>query len=146
MSSTSAELNALASTTVIDFYKRLVNKNADDRQYLKVSKLATIFWGIYAILFALLAKELGSLIEAVNILGSLVYGTILGIFLTAFYLKKVSGTPTFLAAITAEVVVIYCYLFTEIPFLWYNVIGCLIVVIGAFLLSKFYKVSTENNN
>jgi len=146
MSSTSAELNALASTTVIDFYKRLVNKNADDRQYLKVSKLATIFWGIYAILFALLAKELGSLIEAVNILGSLVYGTILGIFLTAFYLKKVSGTPTFLAAITAEVVVIYCYLFTEIPFLWYNVIGCLIVVIGAFLLSKFFKVSTENNN
>lgn len=146
MSSTSAELNALASTTVIDFYKRLVNKNADDRQYLKVSKLATIFWGIYAILFALLAKELGSLIEAVNILGSLVYGTILGIFLTAFYLKKVSGTPTFIAAITAEVVVIYCYLFTKIPFLWYNVIGCLIVLIGAFLLSKFFKVSTENNN
>jgi SSS family transporter len=143
MSSTSAELNALASTTVIDFYKRLINKNADDRQYLKVSKLATIFWGIYAILFALLAKELGSLIEAVNILGSLVYGTILGIFLTAFYLKKVSGTPTFLAAVTAELIVIYCYLFTEIPFLWYNVIGCLVVVIGAFLLSRFYKFSND---
>ncbi|MBK9099131.1 MAG: sodium:solute symporter [bacterium] len=141
MSSTSAELNALASTTVIDFYKRLINKDATDAQYVKVSKLATIFWGIYAILFALFAKELGSLIEAVNILGSLVYGTILGIFLTAFYLKKVSGTPTFLAAIAAELIVLYCYLFTEIPFLWYNVIGCLVVVIGAFLLSRFFKVS-----
>ena len=143
MSSTSAELNALASTTVIDFYKRLIKKDADDHQYVKVSKIATVFWGIYAIIFALLAKELGSLIEAVNILGSLVYGTILGIFLTAFYLKKVTGTPTFLAAITAELAVLYCYFFTEIPFLWYNVIGCLIVIIGAFLLSNFYKDSAK---
>ncbi len=140
MSSTSAELNALASTTVIDFYKRLINKNADDKQYLKVSKLATVFWGLYAIGFALLAKELGSLIEAVNILGSLVYGTILGIFLTAFYLKKVSGTPTFIAAFAAELLVIYCYLFTEIPFLWYNLIGCLVVVIGSFLLNSILRL------
>ena len=109
MSSTSAELNALASTTVIDFYKRLIKSDADDERYLKVSKIATVFWGMYAIFFALLAKELGSLIEAVNILGSLVYGTILGIFLTAFYLKKVSGTPTFLAALLAELLVMYCY-------------------------------------
>jgi Na+/proline symporter len=141
MSSTSAELNALASTTVIDFYKRLIKKDATDHQYVKVSKIATVFWGIYAILFAVLAKELGSLIEAVNILGSLVYGTILGIFLTAFYLKKVTGTPTFLAALIAELLVLYCFLFTEIPFLWYNVIGCLVVVVVAFLLSKFFKGS-----
>jgi Na+/proline symporter len=138
MSSTSAELNALASTTVIDFYKRLIKKDAEDHHYLVVSKSATVFWGIYAVLFALLAKELGSLIEAVNILGSLVYGTILGIFLTAFYLKRVTGTPTFIAAIIAELLVLYCYLFTGIPFLWYNVIGCLVVVIGAFLLSKIF--------
>ena len=143
MSSTSAELNALASTTVIDFYKRLINKDASDRQYVKVSKIATVFWGIYAIAFALLAKELGSLIEAVNILGSLVYGTILGIFLTAFYLKNVTGTPTFVAALIAESLVLYCYLFTEIPFLWYNVIGCLVVVVVAFLLSQFFH-STAN--
>jgi len=143
MSSTSAELNALASTTVIDFYKRLIKKDAKDYHYVTVSKIATVFWGIYAILFALLAKELGSLIEAVNILGSLVYGTILGIFLTAFYLKKISGTPTFLAALIAEMIVLYCYFFTEIPFLWYNVIGCLIVVSGAFLLSKLFKRSTD---
>ncbi len=139
MSSTSAELNALASTTVMDFYKRLIKNNADDYHYVKISRMATVFWGIYAILFALLAKELGSLIEAVNILGSLVYGTILGIFLTAFYLKKVSGTPTFLAAILAELLVLYCYLFTEIPFLWYNVIGCFTVVAGAVLINNFYK-------
>ena len=139
MSSTSAELNALASTTMIDFYKRLIKNNADDHQYVKISKVATVFWGVYAILFALLAKELGSLIEAVNILGSLVYGTILGIFLTAFYLKKVSGTPTFLAAILAEMLVLYCYLFTQIPFLWYNVIGCITVVVGAFLINKFFN-------
>ena len=145
MSSTSAELNALASTTVIDFYKRLYKKDADDYHYLKISKLATVFWGIYAILFALLAKELGSLIEAVNILGSLVYGTILGIFLTAFYLKKVSGTPTFLSAILAELLVLYCYFFTEIPFLWYNLIGCLVVVGGAFLLNSV-MIITKNEN
>jgi len=143
MSSTSAELNALASTTVIDFYKRLIKKDANDRQYVKVSKIATVFWGIYAILFALFAKELGSLIEAVNILGSLVYGTILGIFLTAFYLKNVTGTPTFMAALIAELIVLYCFLFTEIPFLWYNVIGCLVVVVVAFLLSRFFKVSAR---
>ena len=145
MSSTSAELNALASTTVIDFYKRIYKKEAYDNHYLKISKLATVFWGIYAILFAVLAKELGSLIEAVNILGSLVYGTILGIFLTAFYLKKVSGTPTFVSAIVAELLVLYCYFFTEIPFLWFNLIGCLVVVGGAFLLN-IVMISTSKEN
>jgi len=145
MSSTSAELNALASTTVIDFYKRLFRKDAADRHYLFVSKISTVFWGIYAILFALLAKELGSLIEAVNILGSLVYGTILGIFLTAFYFRKVQGTPTFVAALIAELLVLYCYFFTEIPFLWYNVIGCLAVIIIALFLSGILKNKATNN-
>jgi Na+(H+)/acetate symporter ActP len=135
MSSTSAELNALASTSIIDFYKRLFKKNASDSHYLKASKLATIFWGLYAILFALFAQHLGSLIEAVNILGSLVYGTILGIFLTAFYLKKIGGTPTFIAAIIAEGAVLYCYLFTDIPFLWYNVIGCITVIFISIFIS-----------
>jgi SSS family transporter len=135
MSSTSAELNALASTSIIDFYKRLFKKNATENHYLKASKMATIFWGFYAILFALFAQHLGSLIEAVNILGSLVYGTILGIFLTAFYLKKISGTPTFIAAIAAECAVLYCYFFTDIPFLWYNVIGCLLVIIVSIFIS-----------
>jgi len=137
MSSTSAELNALASTTVIDIYKRMIRKDEKDEHYLKISKLSTVLWGIYAIIFALFASELGSLVEAVNILGSLVYGTILGIFLVAFYLKKISGNATFYAALIAEIVVLYCYLFTSIPFLWYNVIGCLLVIIVARVLTLF---------
>ncbi len=140
MSSTSAELNALASTTVIDIYKRMIKKDADDRHYLRVSRLATILWGAYAITFALFANRLGSLIEAVNILGSLVYGTILGIFLVAFYLKAVKGTPTFIAALVAELAILYCYFFTSIPFLWYNVIGCLLVVLVALMLNPFFRV------
>jgi SSS family transporter len=139
MSSTSAELNALASTTVIDIYKRLIRKDASDKHYLFISKAATVIWGAYAITFALFANRLGSLIEAVNILGSLVYGTILGIFLIAFYLKRVKGTETFIAAIIAELVVLYCYLFTSIPFLWYNAIGCLLLVIIALILSPIFN-------
>lgn len=135
MSSTSAELNSLASTSMIDIYKRMINKNANDKHYLNFSKYATVCWGIYAIIFALLASELGSLIEAVNILGSLVYGTILGIFLVAFYTKKVSGDSVFISAIFAEVFVLYCFLFTSIPFLWYNVIGCLLVVALSLILN-----------
>ena len=137
MSSTSAELNALASTTVIDIYKRMIKKDAADSHYLKVSKLSTILWGIYAIIFALFASQLGSLVEAVNILGSLVYGTILGIFLVAFYFKKIGGNASFYAALVAELVVLYCYLFTSIPFLWYNVIGCVLVIILAIILNAF---------
>jgi Na+/proline symporter len=137
MSSTSAELNALASTTIIDIYKRLFRKEASDKHYLNASKIATVFWGMYAILFALFAHHLGSLIEAVNILGSLVYGTILGIFLTAFYLKRITGTSTFIAAIIAEMAVLYCYLFTDIPFLWYNVIGCTLVILLSLVLQPF---------
>ena len=143
MSSTSAELNSLASTSLIDIYKRMINKNADDKHYLKFSKFATVGWGIYAIAFALLASELGSLIEAVNILGSLVYGTILGIFLVAFYTKRISGNSVFVSAIIAEGVVLYSYLFTSIPFLWYNVIGCLVVIILSFVLNQFFAMKLK---
>ncbi len=144
MSSTSAELNSLASTSMVDIYKRLINKNASDEHYLKFSKFATIGWGVYAIIFALLASELGSLIEAVNILGSLVYGTILGIFLAAFYTKNITGNSVFISAIIAEAVVLYCFLFTSIPFLWYNVIGCLLVVMLSFILNPFFVHRTAN--
>lgn len=143
MSSTSAELNSLASTSLIDIYRRLINKNESDNHYLKFSKYATIGWGIYAISFALLASELGSLIEAVNILGSLVYGTILGIFLVAFYTKKISGNSVFVSAVVAEAVVIYSFLFTSIPFLWYNVIGCVIVIVLSFIFNPILP-SKEN--
>jgi solute:Na+ symporter, SSS family len=136
MSSTSAELNSLASTSLIDIYKRLINKKGSDEHYLKFSKFATVGWGIYAIAFALLASELGSLIEAVNILGSLFYGTILGIFLVAFYTKKISGDSVFISALIAEAVVFYSFFFTSIPFLWYNVIGCLVVVVLSIVINQ----------
>ena len=139
MSASSAELNALASVTVIDIYKRLVRRNAPDRHYVHVSKAATIFWGLYAIGFAQFANHLGSLIEAVNIMGSLFYGTILGIFLIAFYLKKVGGNATFIAAIVAELAVLTCYLFTKIPYLWFNVIGCVILVVLANVMNPLLK-------
>jgi Na+/proline symporter len=139
MSASSAELNALASVTVIDVYKRLVRRNASERHYLHVSKAATIFWGLYAIAFAQFANHLGSLIEAVNIMGSLFYGTILGIFLIAFYFKKIGGNATFGAAIVAELTVLACFFFTKIPYLWFNVIGCVELIILANLANPFLK-------
>lgn len=146
MSSTSAELNALASTTVVDVYKRMFKKSASERHYLLISKLATVFWGIYAMVFALYANRLGSLIEAVNILGSLFYGTILGIFLVAFYLKKVGGNATFFAAVIAELVVIALYIFTEVPYLWYNVIGCVTLILLASLMNPLFTVYSKNKS
>ena len=143
MSSTAAELNALASVTVVDIYKRTFKKNASERHYLIASKLATVFWGIYAINFAMFANRLGSLIEAVNILGSLFYGTILGIFLIAFYFKKIGGNATFIAAIIAELSVLGCYFFTEIPYLWFNVIGCVLLITLAHLITPLVAAKNE---
>ncbi len=146
MSSTSAELNALTSTTVIDIYKRLVAKDESEAHYLKVSKIATVFWGIYAIGFASFANMLGSLIEAVNILGSLFYGTILGLFLVAFYFKNVKGNAVFIGGAIAETVVIACFVFTDIPYLWFNFIGCVLVVIISFLLSPILDIKKPKLN
>ena len=143
MSSTAAELNALASVTVVDIYKRTFKKNASERHYLIASKFATVFWGIYAINFAMFANRLGSLIEAVNILGSLFYGTILGIFLIAFYFKKIGGNATFIAAIVAELTVLGCYFFTEIPYLWFNVIGCVLLITLAHLITPLVAAKSK---
>ena len=134
MSSTASELNALASTTVVDIYKRSVNSTGDATHYLNASKLFTVAWGVIAILFATFASLLDNLIQAVNIIGSIFYGTILGIFLVAFYIKRIKGNAVFFAAILAELVVLYCFKYTEIAFLWFNVIGCVCVVVFGFIL------------
>jgi len=134
MSSGSGELSALATTTIVDVYKRHLRPDASDRRVMMVSRLAMAGWGAYGIFFAQFASALGSLVEAVNILGSLFYGTMLGIFLLAFYVKRVGGTATFLAAFLGEAVVLYFFAFTEISWLWYNVIGCATVVLGASVL------------
>ena len=134
MSSTSGELNALASTTMIDVYRRLIESEVQGIKAVKISRVLTVAWGIYAILFAQFASQLGNLIQAVNILGSLFYGTILGIFLVAFYLRRLQGTAVFIAALIAESVVVLLYLTTDVAYLWYNLIGCALVVLIALAL------------
>ncbi|MBI4911651.1 MAG: sodium:solute symporter [Acidobacteria bacterium] len=134
MSSMSAEINALGATTVVDLWRRRFGDQGP-RKELWVGRLATFGWGCFAILFAEYASRLGTLVEAVNILGSLFYGTILGIFLVAFYVKRVQGGAAFWAALVAEAAVVACFLFTRISFLWYNAIGCVLVVGIASLLS-----------
>lgn len=134
MSSMASELNALASTTTIDIYKRSVQENASPEHYLKASKYFTVLWAIIAIAFASLANFAENLIQFVNIVGSLFYGTILGIFLVAFYLKSIKSNAVFAAAVIAECAVLACYFlfYEEIAFLFYNIIGCVIVVVLSF--------------
>jgi SSS family solute:Na+ symporter len=134
MSSTAGELNALASTTTIDLYKRNLKEEASDAHYLSASRWFTLLWGVLAIAFATYASLFENLIEAVNILGSLFYGVILGIFLVAFYLKRIGGNAVFVAALVGEAVVLYCYFFTELTYLWFNLLGCGVVVLLSLLL------------
>jgi len=137
MSSTSSELNALASTTSVDIYKRLIKKDGSDLHYLNSSKLMTFGWGALAILFAVLAKNSENLIEAVNIIGSLFYGTVLGIFLVAFFFRYVKGTAVFYAAILAETLVIVGFSLPDeildIGYLWYNLIGAALTIFFGLL-------------
>ncbi len=145
MGSTASGLNSLASTTVVDFYKRIFKKNESDAKYLSASRWITLAWGLFCIVVAFYASRLGNLIEAVNILGSLFYGTILGIFLVAFYMKKVGGAAVFYAAILAEIFIVYAWMTDLTAFLWLNVIGCLLVMAFAFVIQKIIdsrKLST----
>jgi len=134
MSSTASELNALASTTTVDIYKRSVNRNGNDYHYVKASKWFTAGWAVFGMLFASVANQAENLIQFVNIIGSIFYGTILGIFLSAFYLKYIKSNAIFIAAIVAEAIIVYCYFFTKVAFLLYNIIGCLVVVVLGFII------------
>lgn len=136
MGSTASALNSLASTTVIDIYKRLIKKDGSDQQYLQASRLATVFWGIVCIAMALYASKIGNLLEAVNILGSYIYGTILGVFLVAFYVRHVNGRAVFFAAIAAEIVIVIMGKLEFVAYLWLNVIGCVLVVLLAIGIQK----------
>jgi Na+/proline symporter len=123
LSSKSAELNALGSSTAIDFYRHL-KRDATDRQCLLASKWFTALWGAVAIAFALYAHLLENLIVAVNILGSIFYGVMLGLFVVAFFIRFVSGTAVFWAAVIAQGLVVYLYFNLAISFLWFPLIGC----------------------
>jgi solute:Na+ symporter, SSS family len=134
MSSMAGELNALASTTTVDIYRRSFRQEMSPSNMLLMSRVFTIAWAVLGMLFAMLASFAENLIQFVNIVGSLIYGTLLGIFLCAFYIKRMGGTAVFAAAIVSEVLVLYCYFFTDIAFLLYNIIGCLtVIIIGLFI-------------
>jgi len=137
--SIAAALNALASATLVDVYKRAVYTQGSEQHYVRMSKWFTLGWGVFCILVAQFANRLGSLIEAVNVLGSLFYGTILGIFLCAFYLKQVKGTAVFWSAILAELVVLGLYRMHTVSFLWLNVVGCLLVMGCALLVNALFS-------
>jgi solute:Na+ symporter, SSS family len=144
MSSGASAYNSLASTTVVDIYKRILKKDGSDQHYVSASKWSTLIWGIFAIGFAEFASRLGNLIEAVNILGSLFYGTILGIFLVGFYIKSIKGSAVFWAAIIAQAIVTIIHFLIEagyfkLSYLWYNLIGCVVVIFLGFLLNPMFK-------
>ncbi|MEM9830636.1 MAG: sodium:solute symporter [Bacteroidota bacterium] len=146
MSSTASELNALGTTTTIDFYRRTIRPDASDGHYLRMSRWFILSWGIIAIIFASLASLADNLIEFVNLVGSLFYGTILGIFLTAFYIRHVRAKATFWAALVAEGIVLLLFLFfrDQIGYLWYNFIGCaLMVLIGLLLQAVLSRTSNS---
>ena len=135
MSATASALNALGSTTVVDFYKRTLRPGASDRHYLIAAKVFTVMWGVLAMLFAAFASLLDNLVQAVNILGSIFYGPTLGVFLVGFFLPRVRGNAVFIALVVAQLLVILTFAFSQIGFLWYNVIGCLAVPVLALGLS-----------
>lgn len=136
MSSISAALNSLASCTVVDFYERLKRPSEDSAAAVRASRISTLAWGLFSIAIAGYARYLGNLIEAVNILGSLFYGVILGIFVCALYLRRVKSTSLFYGALIGQVGVIALYVLqVPVSFLWYNVVGCILVPLSALLLS-----------
>ncbi|HEX4665292.1 MAG TPA: sodium:solute symporter [Chthoniobacterales bacterium] len=136
MSSSASELNALGSTTVVDFYRPLLHPGASEAHYLFVSKLLTALWGAVAISFALFANLVENLIQAINILGSIFYGSILGIFLVAFFLRFVRGSAVFFAAISSQALVLVLFYRTNIGYLWYNLIGCAAVCLLSVILER----------
>ena len=137
LSSKAGELNALGSTTTVDVYRHLVRLDASDAHYVVASKVFTAFWGLVAIAFALFANLAENLIQAVNILGSIFYGVVLGLFLVAFFLKRVGGTAVFWAALAAQAVVFVLYATLSISYLWYNVIGCVACIAFGLILQAF---------
>ncbi|WP_181305894.1 sodium:solute symporter [Rufibacter sp. XAAS-G3-1] len=139
MGSTASAFNSLASTTVVDVYKRSLRPNASDGHYVRASRWFTVGWGAVSIFFALFASQLENLIQAVNILGSLFYGTILGIFIAAFYFKRLRGNAVFWAAVLTQIIIFLLYQYTSIAYLWYNLIGTILVVSLGFLLQPLLR-------
>jgi solute:Na+ symporter, SSS family len=142
-STTASELNALAATSVSDIYRRSFAPNLTDTQFLKASKIATVCWGVFIMIFATYANLFDNLIQAVNMIGSVFYGTILGIFFTAFFLKRVGGSAVFYAAVITQAIILYLFFGVDKDaYLWYNPLGCgLVMVIGSVIQTLNPKIS-----
>jgi SSS family transporter len=136
MSSTASELNALSTTTVIDLYKRNHVVKKSDNHYLKASKWFTVMWGIIAIIFASIGRLFENLIELVNLIGSLFYGTVLGIFIVAFFFKKIKGNEVFYSACLSQILIFFIYGYFEIGYLWLNFIGAIMTIIFSNISKK----------
>ncbi len=143
MSSTASELNALASTTAIDLYKRNTTKEYSEQHYVKMSKWFTLGWGILAILVACVANLFDNLIQLVNIIGSIFYGNVLGIFLVAFFIKFVKGKAIFIAAIITQLIIIAVWYKDWLPYLWLNALGCGLVIFIAMILQKVNNYNSK---
>jgi Na+/proline symporter len=135
MSASSGEINSLATVTVVDIYKRFFHRGATDHHYLWASRLFTLFWGVYAVAFAEWAGRLGSLIVAVNKVGSLFYGSLLGCFVLALGFRRVRGTAAFVGMLAGEAAIFSAARFTDISWLWYNGIGCAATLAAAMAIT-----------
>ena len=143
LSSKAGELSALGTTTFIDLYKPLANKTPSDSYSLFLTKLFTVIWGIVAIAFALFASLTENLIQAVNIVGSIFYGVVLGLFLVAFFIRSIRGTAAFWAAIISQTIIFCLYYSLSISYLWYNLIGCGLCVILSLILEGILPTLTK---
>jgi Na+/proline symporter len=143
LSAKAAELNALGSTSTVDIYRHVIKREASDAHYLFASKCFTVFWGLIALGVALCANLVENLIQATNILGSIFYGVVLGLFLVAFFFKYVRGTAAFWGAIAAQLLVFVLYGPLQISYLWYNLIGCAACIIFSLALQALIKAPAE---
>jgi len=148
MSSTASELNALASTTTIDLYKRNLRREETEEHFVKATRWFTFGWGILAIIVASVANLFDNLIQLVNIIGSLFYGNVLGIFLLAFFFKYVKGHAVFIAALITQIIIFGLYAMNEydiinLPYLWLNFVGCFLVIMIAFFIQSLHSKPTN---
>ena len=139
MSSTASELNALSSTTTMDLFKRYRKKENTDAYFLNSSKIFTLFWGVFAIIVACIAPLFDNLIQLVNIVGSIFYGNVLGIFLAAFFIKYIGSSAIFTAGIITQAIVIIAWWYDWMPYLWLNLLGCFSVILIALLIQGLQK-------
>jgi Na+/proline symporter len=147
MSATASGLNALTSTSVVDVYRRFVSSDANDRDCVRMSKILTVFWGLVSIGVGEFASHVGSLIEAVNRFGSFFYGTILGVFVLAFFFRKVGDIAAVSGAVVGQISVGLCATFTNTAYLWWNVVGCVVGVVAAVVIQTMLptqRIATQS--